>query len=69
MNYKLNEELKKNYDKYFMSNICNIFDEIQLPVDQYEIDCEKFMKGWNKQVFKKKLTSSLELLSFTYAIL
>lgn len=43
-------ELQANYDKYFYSNICDYYEEIQLPVKQYEVNCENFMNGWMKHV-------------------
>lgn len=52
MNYNLDEELRRNYDKYFYSDVCEFFDEIQLPIEQYKIDCGTYMNGWNKHVKK-----------------
>lgn len=50
MNYNLDDDLRKSYDKYLYSNVCEYFEEMQIPVEQFKIDCNKFFNGWPQQV-------------------
>lgn len=50
MNYNLDEDLRASYDKYLYSSVCDFYHEVQLPLEQYHVDCDRFFKGINNEV-------------------
>lgn len=48
MNYKVNENLRENYDLYYYSSTCDFLTDS--PLNEYQIDCKKFFEGWKTEV-------------------